>query len=142
MRFVRNKLLIIALLILGISFSQLIDTVSLWVGSQLVGSFGEAGFATVGQIFTVDPIYTILDSWTYYLDDLGSGPADPSPGKFAFYVMDWEVDKAVGSVLFESSQIITTNNGGADGFEIFEFLTGGLHLEAGNDCVAFLSVCE
>jgi hypothetical protein len=44
---------------------------------------------------------------------------------FAAYVMQWNGDRAIGNILFQSSQITTTNN---DGWEAITINTGGLSL--------------
>ena len=56
-----------------------------------------------------------------------------------YYRNAWDGSKATGSQLFASSQLTSTNNGGADGFEQFTINTGGLHLVSGTQYVAFFS---
>ena len=59
--------------------------------------------------------------------------------EFTAYVMEWNVDRATGAILFESDPLRTTNNGGAGGWEEFSVDTGGLFLTEGKQYVAFFS---
>jgi hypothetical protein len=87
-------------------------------GGGQISFFGEPDTATYGQTFKALP---------------------GQLNQFSFWLNDWDGSKATGSVLYTSSARATSNNGGADGFERFDFLTGGLSLVAGNQYVAFLS---
>ncbi|SIN69197.1 PEP-CTERM protein-sorting domain-containing protein [Singulisphaera sp. GP187] len=116
-----------------------IDTYSSIIGH--FDSLGESsvGPSTFGQTFTVGTD-TILDKFSFSLNDF----VDPDTIDFAGYVMKWDpsTSKAVGPVLYESDMKTTTNNGGSDGYERFDFATGGLTLEAGQNYVAFLSASK
>ena len=113
-----------------------IETVSGWDGVSNITAFGENNSATYGQTFLVGSDDTLV-AWTFYIND----SLDPDNVDFAFYVMDWDAGttRATGSVLYQSGAVSTTNNGGADGMEMFTFSTGGLSLTAGNDYIAFIS---
>ncbi len=134
------NVLLASLLLAGTSNlanAGVIDTTAGWNGVDSISSFGESNSATYGQTFLVNGTDTQLNSWTMYIDDqVNSDFVD-----FAFYVMDWDssTSRATGSVLFQSSAVTSTNNGGADGMEEFTFNTGGLNLVSGNDYVAFIS---
>ena len=126
----------IATLLGSTANAAVIETVSGWDGTGSISYFGESNSATYGQTFLVGADNQ-LDSWTFYLND----DVDPGYVDFAFYVMDWDsvMNHAVGSVLYQSSAVSTTNNNGLDGMEAFTFNTGGLNLTSGNDYIAFIS---
>jgi hypothetical protein len=115
-------------------FPTTIDTTTGWNGSQSISPFGEGSSATYGQTFTVSIGNTILNSFSFYLNDGHSG--DPDPINFVAYVMAWDGSKATGSILYESAPQTTA---GAAGFELFSFNTGGLALNGGQQYIAFLS---
>jgi hypothetical protein len=112
---------------------------SIVIGSNTnVQHFGEPSDATFGQTFkTVNATDVVLDSFSFWLNDF----INPDFVDFAGYVMQWDtaLNRATGSVLYSSTMRTTTNNGGAGGQERFDFLTGGLVLNAANTYVAFLS---
>jgi hypothetical protein len=56
--------------------------------------------------------------------------------------MKWTGSKATGPILFQSGPLTTTDDNVRWGFEPVAVNTGGLHLDAGNQYVAFLSVTE
>lgn len=118
----------------SVNAATFIDTTPSWDGSSAISPFGEGNTATYGQTFTVG-VDTQLDDFTYYLDDL----LNPDFVDFEAYVMGWDGLKATGPVLYQSSAMSTTNNGGSDGFESFTINTGGLNLTQGNQYVAFFS---
>ncbi|NQT85809.1 PEP-CTERM sorting domain-containing protein, partial [bacterium] len=99
--------------------------------------FGEKTTATYGQTFTVVGPDTYLIDFTFFFDDTTT--PGPVPVDFAAYVMAWGGAMATGPLLFESSPLTTTNNGGADGLEAFKIITGALELTAGQQYVAFFS---
>lgn len=107
-------------------------------GTGTIGLFGEVFNATMGQTITAVAGNNFLDSFTFRLDDV----LNPGVVDFAGYVMAWDGTKATGPVLYESATRSTTNNGGAGGFEVFEFSTGGLELTAGSQYVLFLSASK
>lgn len=113
----------------------IIDT----TGNQVVSTlypFGETATATVGQTFTVTGTETQLDRFAFRFDDYA---ASNTAVDFAAYVYSWDGLKAVGSQLFASTQRSSSNNGGAGGWEVFSFDTGGVSLQTGQQYVAFLS---
>ena len=99
------------------------------------GLFGEPNSATYGQVFTVPAVDNRLDNYTFYIDD----DVNPDFVDFEAFVMGWDGSKATGSILYQSSAISTTNNGGSNGFEAFTINTGGLTLNSGQQYVAFFS---
>lgn len=120
----------------GVSHAaSIIDTTGSWNGTDAVSSFGETDTATYGQTFTVTGPETVLDSFTFYLDDY----LNPDFVDFQAYVYAWDGSKASGSALYSSSALSTTNNGGLGGFEAFTINTGGIDLADGLQYVAFFS---
>ncbi|MCY7324247.1 MAG: PTPA-CTERM sorting domain-containing protein, partial [Phormidesmis sp. CAN_BIN36] len=112
-----------------------IDTASSWDGTNQVIPFGETNTATYGQTFTVGTD-SILQKFSFWLGGYQSG----SDGvDFAAYVMKWDGAKAVGSVLYESSQRLKSPTAT---FEEFSFNTGGISLTSGQQYVAFLSASK
>ena len=127
---------VLAMLFVGqVEAVTIIDTTPGWDGINSIGFFGEPNFATWGQTFTTNATDTILDNFTFWLDDaLNFDFVD-----FAAYVMAWDGSKATGSVLFQSAPLSTTNNGGQDGMEQFTLNTGGVGLAPNQQYVAFFS---
>ncbi|MEP0912397.1 DUF4347 domain-containing protein [Leptolyngbya sp. GB1-A1] len=112
--------------------STRIDTTTSWNGTQAISAFGESVTATYGQTFTATATNSVLDSFTFFLND--SSTLDPI--NFHAYVMAWDGAKATGSILYASSPQVTA---GSSGFEQFTFNTGGIQLSAGQKYVAFLN---
>ena len=113
----------------------IIDT----TGNQVISTlypFGETATATMGQTFTVNGAETQLDRFAFRLDDYAGSTTTVD---FAAYVYAWDGRKAVGNELFASTQRSSSNNGGAGGWEVFSFDTGGVSLQADQQYVAFLS---
>ena len=110
-----------------------IDTTGATFGGS-ASSFGEPDTATYGQTFTATAGSTQLNSFTFRFNDF-----DPATVDFAAYVYAWDGSKAAGPQLFASGQLTSTNNGGADGYEVFGVNTGGIQLTAGQQYVAFFS---
>ncbi|MCB1746385.1 MAG: PEP-CTERM sorting domain-containing protein [Gammaproteobacteria bacterium] len=107
-----------------------------WNGTSTYWNpFGESNTATYGQTFTVSGPDTVLDQFSFWYDDnLDSDFVD-----FAAYLYAWDGSKASGPALYTSAMVSTTNNGGTDGVERFDFATGGIQLVAGQQYVAFTS---
>jgi len=99
-----------------------------------ISSFGEPNTATYGQTFTVGADNR-LDSFTFFVNDR----QDSDFVDFRAYVYAWDGSKASGSALFQSGNLSTTNNGGANGFEAINIFTGGTQLQSGQQYVAFFS---
>jgi hypothetical protein len=118
------------------------DASSISIGSTSAECcFGDGATATFGQTFkTPDAIDVMLDSFSFWVNDFPS-TANPDALDFAGYVMQWNTstNRATGPVLYSSTMRTTTNNGGLNGFERFDFNTGGLALIPTNTYVAFLS---
>jgi len=109
-----------------------LETISSWNGVSYIWEFGEPDTATYGQTLTFGQNVT-LNSFSFLLND--EGGADVVD--FRAYIADWNGTN-IDNVLWSSDPYSTTNNGGADGFEQFTFLTGGVNLLAG-EYVIFLS---
>lgn len=103
-----------------------------------ISPFGEPDTGTYGQTIVVPGGDNVLDSFTVWMDDYAGGDSID----FAGYVMAWDGVKAVGSVLWSSMPLSTTNSGGADGWEQFTFNTGGLSLTSGSQYVLFVSASD
>jgi hypothetical protein len=104
--------------------------------------FGESehptfGTPTYGQTIIVPGIDSMLDSFSFWLDDYEGEVVD-----FAGYVMQWDGAKATGSVLWQSTERSTTGTGGLGVYEKFSFDTGGLLLAPGEQYVLFISASE
>lgn len=117
--------------------ATVIDTTSEWDGSTYIGHFGEFNSATYGQTFLVTGSDTLLESWTFYINDY----VNDDYVDFVFYIMEWDsaTTMATGDILYQSEDITTTNNDDNDGMEAFIFDTDGLELESGSEYIAFIS---
>lgn len=124
----------IILLTASAKAATVIDTTLSWDGVQGTGDFGESSIATFGQSFFVETD-TRLDYFTFSIDDF----VNPDNVDFEVYVMEWDGVKATGPTLFKTEPMLTTNNGGLDGYESFTINTGGLSLASGSQYVAFLT---
>lgn len=148
MRVVKIGLLVVAMLAMFVHTSQadlIIDTHTPWNKSESIQHFGsndsslQPFIETYGQTFTVAGTFSILDTFSFWLNDL------PNPGSttvdFRAHIMAWDnaLTRATGSILWSSSQTSTTNNSGVGGFEKFTFNTGSLSLTSGSKYVAFLN---
>lgn len=135
---------VIYLSALNVSATTVIDTTSSWDGVMNTSSFGEGSTVTYGQTFVVTSTDNVLDSFSFWIDD----SLNPDFIHFSAYVMEWEdgislsPSHAVGSILYQSDEQVTTNNGSINGMEMFTFDTGGLQLETGVKYVAILSSVE
>jgi len=134
----------LCLLAFNANAATVIDTTSSWDGVMNTSSFGEGSTVTYGQTFVVTSTDNVLDSFSFWIDD----SLNPDFIHFSAYVMEWEdgiglqPSHAVGDILYQSGEQVTTNNGGIDGMEMFTFDTGGLQLETGKKYVAFMSSVE
>ena len=136
-------LFILPLIVMTKANATLIDTTPSWNGSSGTCCFGEGSTDTYGQTFSVGGQDTVLNSFSFWIDDRTdvNRPID-----FAAYVMEWhdatgiaDYSHVVGSVLYSSFQKVTTNNGENGGMELFTFNTGGLQTQSGKKYVAFIS---
>ena len=140
---IRNRLLAATLALLPLpAIGAVIASTGTWDGATSTGTFGEGSTDTYGQTFLAPATETVLESVRFWLDDR----LNPGPVQFAAYVMQWsdpvgilQAGHAVGPILYASSAVASTNNGGQGGMEAFLFSTGGLELIAGQKYVAFLS---
>ncbi len=112
-----------------------IDTTSSWNGIYSLGPFGVPFKATYGQTFLVTGPETVLDDFTFYVDDRPITTA-PDVVTFLAYVAAWDGFKATGPMLFTSGPMSTSD---AAAFEQFTVDTGGLALDAGQRYVAFFN---
>lgn len=108
-----------------------IDTTPSWNGSDYVGSFGYPNTATYGQIITVPATDTVLQNFTFYMQQETSCT-------FRGYVYAWNGNRAVGPELYESLRMQTSQG---ISFEAVTFsIPGGLLLTAGSQYVLFASI--
>ena len=123
--------------------AAIIDTSTEWDRISFLSSFGEGSTDTYGQTFSIpNATENVLRSFSFWIDDR----VNPQSVDFAAYVMEW-VDPvgiqspghAISPTLFQSTARMTTNNGGADGMELFAFNTAPTVLDANKKYVAFLS---
>ena len=122
----------------GPAHASTIDTTGAWDGASFIFPFGEPNTATYGQTFTVVGPDTVLNNFSFFVDD----NENPDRVDFAGYVMAWDGAKATGPILYQSGMMSTTNNGGAGGFEQITINTGNLALTAATQYVAFLSASD
>jgi len=115
-----------------------VTTLSTLPFSSGISPFGEPDSATYGQTITVPAVDNVLDTFSFWSDDILDN-SFPDYVDFAAYVMAWDGNKATGPILWQSIMQTSTNNGGADGFEKFSFDTGGVALTPGEQYVLFLS---
>jgi len=115
-----------------------IDTTGSWNGSDYISCFGEPNTSTYGQTFTVTDSETVLNSFTFFLDDF----LNPDFVDFEAYVYAWDGNKATGPALYAGTPMSTTNNGGNDGFEAITINTGGVNLISGSQYVAFFTAAN
>jgi len=122
----------------GPAQASIIDTTSSWDGIASRGEpFGEPNYATFGQTFTVSGPDSVLNSFTFWLND----SLDPDTVDFAAYVLRWDSssNRGTGPLLYQSAMMTTSNNHGLDGMEQFTINTGALALTTGQHYVAFFS---
>ena len=135
----KTTIAIAAFLFVSATTSQAltIDTTPLWNGTNSIAAFGESNTATYGQTITADVTDTVLDSFTFYLDD----QLNPDFVDFEAYVYEWDTAqlRATGSALFQTGALSTTNNGGAGGMEAITIATGGVELTGGLQYVLLFS---
>ena len=111
-----------------------IETISTWNGGSTIAPVGEGTFETWGQTFTVPATDTVLSSFTMFVND--QIPFRPDFVEFAMYIMDWNVDRATGAILYQSPMVATSNQ---QSLEQFVFNTGGVPLTPGEDYIAIFS---
>lgn len=109
-----------------------IDTTPQWNGSDSIRSIGEPNSATYGQTFSINGADNILGNFSFFFDHSYGDDVD-----FAAYVAEWDGSKAVGPILYSSSQ--QTLSASSSGFQEFSFNTGNVQLETGKQYVSFFS---
>jgi len=131
---VRNVLACSVLLAAPVSAQTTIETLSFWDGASEVTPFGKPNTATYGQTFTVPASDNVLQSFSFFLRDLGSG----GDLQFEGYVAKWDPSllQLTGPVLFESA--IRSGPTGT-GFNRYDFDVGGISLTTGDQYMVFLS---
>ena len=116
---------------------SVIDTMTGWIPPQGTGPFGDGGALEVfGQTFVAAADATVLQRLTFWLQH---SPNDTSGEDLLFSIalMEWNTDRAVGPVLFESQlQSITTAESLMTEYAVE---TGGVILVPGTEYVALLS---
>jgi hypothetical protein len=111
-----------------------IDTTPSWNGVQFISSFGAPNTATYGQTITVPAdTTTTLTKFSFFLEA-------PTSAIFRGFVSQWDGSKAVGTLLYESAPISTTQSAPFE--EIVFNISGGLKLNAGQQYVLFASTSK
>jgi hypothetical protein len=126
-----SSLLLMALLpgITGLAYADtVIDTTPSWIGTG-VYPFGTPATETYGQTITVPLTDSVLQSWTFYMEQSTSI-------RFQGEVYAWNGFMATGPDLFESAVMTTTD---PNIFQPITFDTGGLALTPGDTYVLFAS---
>ena len=110
-------------------------------GSDFFYNFGDPETAKYGQTFvTPNPTDVRIDSFSFWLDDdLGRSYPDTVDFFASIYAWGGVGVGTTGPALYTSAPRTTTNNGGAGGYERFDFNTGGVLLTSGVSYVALLT---
>lgn len=110
-------------------------------GTDYFYPFGDPETPIYGQTFvTPNPTDVRIDSFSFWLDDqLASFNPDPVDFFGSIYQWGGAAVGTIGPALYTSSTRTTTNNGGAGGYERFDFNTGGVVLASGVSYVALLT---
>ena len=134
---VRSVLAFTVLLAAPVSAQTTIGTTSFWDGLMQVQPFGKPNTATYGQTFVVPSSDNVLNSFSFFLRDLGGGPDLEFQGYVAAFDPTIGVSRIVGANLFTSA--VRSGPSTTDTFTRYDFDTGGLSLTPGSTYVAFLS---
>jgi hypothetical protein len=110
-----------------------IDTTSSWNGTQYISSFGMPNTATYGQTISMTADVPPLTQFSFFME------ISPTV-VFRGFVFGWDGSKAVGTPLFESAPMSTTQ--GANFEEIVFNIPGGIVLNAGQQYVLFASISK
>lgn len=130
-----RRVVVLATLVAAAAPAYAVPTIDTTGGTFLpTAAFGESVGATYGQTFAVTGPETKLESFSFRFNDLQGAVVN-----FAAYVYGWDGTKAIGPHLYASAPRSSSNNGGADGLEVFTFNTGGTELTSGQRYIAFLS---
>jgi hypothetical protein len=134
---VRSFLAFTVLLAAPVSAQTTIETTSFWDGLMQVQPFGKPNTATYGQTFVVPSSDPVLNSFSFFLRDLGGGPDLRFQGYVAAFDPTIGVTRVVGANLFESA--IRSGPTTIGSFTRYNFDVGDLALTPGATYVAFLS---
>jgi len=134
---VRSFLAFTVLLAAPVSAQTTIETTSFWDGLMQVQPFGKPNTATYGQTFVVPSSDNVLNSFSFFLRDLGGGADLEFQGYIAAFDPAVGVSRLVGANLFESAIRAGPTTGAT--FTRYEFDVGGLALTPGSTYVAFVS---
>ena len=125
--------LILAFMTVCAAQAATVSNVPFWDGIEYIYNFGETDTATYGQTMSTTGAIN-LQSVAFYLDDDdGTDAVD-----FQLVVGTW-TGSHVGSVLWQSAMISTTNNNGLGGWEEIVVDTENLFLAGATDYFIFLS---
>jgi hypothetical protein len=114
-----------------IAKASTIGTISSWNGSDNMYYFGYNNInSTYGQTILAPATDTQLDSFSFEVKL-------PSTANFKGYVYAWDTDKMIGSSLFESAVVHTSQD---QAFEKITFNTGGINLSPGASYVLFCNI--
>lgn len=132
----KRLVLIGSLLATPLAAQTTIETTSFWNGSFNVFPFGKPETATYGQSFTVPVGDDVLQSFSFFLRDIGAG----NQLLFQGYVSAWDgtAFHLTGPLLYTSG--IQNGPPAGGGFTRYDFVTGGTTLVSGQVYIAFLSV--
>lgn len=139
----RHVLAVMLFTVCSVGHGAIITTTGSWDGISGTCCFGEGSTDTYGQTFTVAGSSTVLNSFSFWINDRVDVNA---PIDFAAYLMEWHDSTGisdprhpVGPLLFSIPALVTTNNSGSGGMEGITFNTGGIELQQGKKYVAFIS---
>jgi hypothetical protein len=102
-------------------------------GVTSISQFGASNTATYGQTFVAPTGVSLLDQFTFTLNNDSNGAAL----RFRGYVAAWDGSKATGPILFRSEV-----REGPAGTTTYAFNTGGIGIVGGASYVAFLNASE
>lgn len=134
---VRSLLAFTVLLSAPVSAQTTIETTSFWDGLMQVQPFGKPNTATYGQTFVAPSSDNVLNSFSFFLRDMGGGPDLEFQGFVAAFDPTVGVTRIVGATLFESA--IRAGPSTTSTFTRYDFDVGGLTLTPGSTYVAFMS---
>jgi PEP-CTERM motif len=132
---VRNVLACSVFLAAPVSAQTTIETISFWDGASSIQPLGKPNTATYGQSFTVPFSDNVLQSFSFFLRDLGGGP----DLEFQGYIASFNSGNGllIGPMLFESAVRLGPST--ANSFTRYDFEVNGLSLTTGGTYMAFLS---
>ena len=114
-----------------------LDNTAGWNHFDGVEIIGNGGYVTpsFGQSFTVPSGVNAINSFTFWLNDrLNTGNL-----RFTANLLKWNGSTGTGPLLYSSATILTSNNHGADGMEMFQLGFPGIAVTPGDQYMAFLS---